>query len=185
MRAIVYFVAGIIGLMFGILVFLVLTGVAKPYRVPTGAMSPTINPGDNIYAESLTYRFFRKPQRGDIVCFSTAGIADIPQPEQPSQAPIYVKRLIGLPGDKLEMHAGKVLVNGKVDAVVSALKIAPGRMYLTAGGFPVDVPADSYFTVGDNTNNSYDSRYWGFVPAANVRGRVVFRYWPLSRIGPL
>lgn len=185
MRSILYLVGSTIALLFGVFVFLSLTGLIHPYRVPTGGMSPTISPGDLIYVESFTYRFFGEPHRGDILCFSTEGITDIAGSESPDQAPIYVMRLIGLAGETLELRNEKVLVNGKEDPVVNARKIAPGRTYLTGSGFPVHVPTNSYFVVGDNTMNSYDSRYWGFLPTKNVKGRAVFRYWPPSRIGSL
>jgi signal peptidase I len=185
MRSFIYVLLGIAGLLVGLFVILSLTGIVHSWRVPTGAMKPTIVPGDIIYTENLSYRF-RKPRRGEIITFATEGILGIPQPEPPEQAVVYIKRVIGLPGDKLELRNEHLFVNGKEDAAASGgFRIVPGRMYLSNDGLPVQVPANSYFAVGDNTDNSYDSRYWGFVPANNLKGRVVWRCWPPSRFGPL
>ena len=183
MRAILYLVAGL-AVMFGVLVFLSLTGLVHAWKVPTGSMAPTIKPGDCIYSENITYHF-RKPRRGEIVCFSINGLNGVVQPEPSPKKIVWEKRVIGLPGDRLELRYGEVLVNGKADSVVTSLKISPGRAYLTGDGDSVLVPANSYFVVGDNTFNSYDSRYWGFVPEKHIVGRAVLIYWPLSRFGRL
>jgi signal peptidase I len=76
-----------------------------------------------------------------------------------------------------------LLVNGKDDPALRFLKVAFGPRYLTNANEVVEVPANSYFVLGDNSHNSFDSRYWGFLPAANIKGRAFFRYWPTSRFG--
>jgi signal peptidase I len=144
-------------------------------------MKPTIEPGDDFYSERISYHF-RKPRRGDIVVFATKGNPLIPESAS-GAAPIFIQRIIGLPGDTLEMHFGDLRVNGKSDPALAERKIVPGPSYLNADGPPVHVPLDSYFVAGDNSPNSFDSRYWGFLPAKNIKGRAWLRYWPLSRFG--
>ena len=184
MRTVLYFVAGTVAVAFGLLVFLSLIGVFHAWKMPTGSMSPTIKPGDCIYSENLSYRI-RKPRRGEIACFKINGMAGLNDPDAEQRTIVWEKRIIGLPGDKLEMRYGEIWVNGKPDPVVTALKISPGRLYLSGNGASVKVPPDAYFVVGDNTYNSFDSRYWGFVPAKNIIGRAFLIYWPLTRFGPL
>jgi signal peptidase I len=174
-------VATVAGLTFGALLCLSVTGQLHAYRVPTGGMKPTIQRGDDFCSERISYHF-RKPRRGDIVVFTTKGISLIPEPDS-GAAPTFIQRIIGLPGDTLKMHFGDLLVNGKPDAALAERKIVSGRSYLNADGTPVHVPLDSYFVAGDNSPNSFDSRYWGFLPAENIKGRAWLRYWPLSRFG--
>ena len=177
MRTVLYFVAGAVALAFGVLVFLSLVGILHDWKVPTGSMSPTIKPGDCIYSENLSYRF-RKPRRGEIVCFKTNGIAGIAaDPAEPERIIVWEKRIIGLPGDKLKMRYGELLVNGKADPALASLKVSPGRTYLTNDGVLVVVPPDSYFVVGDNTHNSFDSRYWGVTDRSSIIGKPLFVYW--------
>lgn len=182
MRILVVVILVIFGFAAVALVFLARTDVLHAYKVPTKAMEPTLSPGDNFYMDGLSYRF-RKPRRGEIVVFRIAGILGIPEPEPLQSSPIFMKRVIGLPGDKLEIHEERLLVNGREDPALASLEIAYGPQYLTEDGATVEVPTDSYFVVGDNSRNSFDSRHWGFVPATNIKGRAFFRYWPLSRIG--
>src|SRR3954462_13946905 len=109
----VYAILAVVGLLFGGLLFLRFSGSLQTWKLPTGGMQPTLSPGDCIFSENVAYRF-RKPRRGEIVVFSTDGLTGIPSdPSQP--APIYIQRLIGLPGDELELRNGALLVNGKDD----------------------------------------------------------------------
>jgi signal peptidase I len=174
----------VLGLVFGLTVFLSFTGDLHRWRVPTRGMAPTISPGDQFYTEGVSYRF-RKPRRGEIVVFGTRGISSIPQPGPSEPDAVYVQRIIGLPGDKLELRDEQVLVNGEEDPAVRFVRLrnAFDGIYLSGPGTQVQIPAESYFVVGDNSANSYDSRYWGFLPARNIKGRAIFRYWPATRIG--
>lgn len=135
--------------------------VAQPFVIPSGSMIPTINIGDRILANKLVYRI-RTPQRGEIVVF---------QPPSELGSTPFVKRLIGLPGDTIEVKDGKVYVNGKIFR-----KGFTGKMNYNYG--PVKVPYKRIFLLGDNRDNSFDSHVWGFVPMKNIIGEGFIIYWP-------
>lgn len=131
--------------------------------VPTGSMEDTIQPGDRIIGWRLNY-LFSDPQRGDIVIFK------YPDDEKK----LYVKRVLGLPGDTLEVKSGVVYINNQpLDEPY--IKEPPFE-----DGGPWTVPEDSYFMMGDNRNHSHDSRFWQntFVAEDKILGKVIFRYWP-------
>lgn len=94
---------------------------------------------------------------------------------------MFIQRLIGLPGDRLQIRNGILRINGKENSTIVS-RMPPGQ-FLRESFSEVEVPADCYFVAGDNREHSYDSRYWGFLPSRNVRGRGWLRYWPLSRFG--
>lgn len=152
-----------------------LAGLLTPYRVPTAAMQPTIRNDDCVLMEGMSY-LLHAPQRGDLLVFSTKGLISTP-PDQ-----VFVKRVVGLPGEKLQIENGALLVNG----AVVAMKASTGEpiRYFNLNRFPdrkaapFVVPANSYFVLGDNSATSLDSRFFGSVPQPNIRGRVWFRYWP-------
>ena len=157
--------------------------VAKPYRIPSSSMEPTLHcarPGayclgrfdDRILADRLIYRF-ESPKRGQIVVFKA------PKEAARKNCPggTFIKRLIGLPGDLIHENRGFVFVNGKLlkDSYVpdSERDRYTGTWY---------VPQGHYFFMGDNRVHSCDSRTWGSVPRANLIGPVMLVYWPPNRI---
>jgi signal peptidase I len=140
--------------------------VAKPFEISTGSMNPTIMPSDRVLANRLLYHF-RGINRGDIVVFR-------PPAELGSSVP-FVKRVVGLPGDVVEVRGGQVYVNGEVFFVEGAA--VPRYAY-----GPVTVPEDSVFVLGDNRNNSVDSHVWGFLTTKAILGEVFMTYWPLGRL---
>jgi signal peptidase I len=170
------------------LAFVIQASVAKPYEIPTPSMTPTIEPGDRIIANRLVYRF-RDIERGDIIVFDPppaaiqecgeAGGGDIP----------FVKRVIGLPGDRVEVSPedGSTIVNGAPLAF-------DGPVLDSYGGdgrkFPV-VPEGRLIVLGDNRASSCDSHQWRydngepdpFLPEDNVIGQAEITYWPLSHAG--
>ena len=153
-----------------ILALLIMTFVARAFTVDGPSMLPTLHDGERLMVDKLTYRF-RDPQRGEIVVFR--------YPANPREH--FIKRIIALPGDVVEIRAGRVYVNG------TALE-EPYVATPTWGHFgPVRVPAGRYFVLGDNRTNSEDSRYpqVGFVPRSYLEGRALWRFWPPSRIGIL
>jgi signal peptidase I len=155
-------------------------------KVPTAAMEPTLQgvsrgTPDHVIVDRVSYRF-SAPRRGDLAVFTTAGIAGIPERS------IFVKRVVGLPGEKIEIRDGHVFANGRQlnerDGIPPVSYTAPSvkTQSVISGGSYV-VPEDAYFMLGDNSRNSFDSRYWGFVPGANIYGRVSRIYYPFSRVG--
>jgi signal peptidase I len=155
----------------GILAFGIRTFVAEARYIPSSSMEPTLQINDRLIIEKVSYHF-HKPERGDIVVFSpTAAL------KAQNFQDAFIKRVIGLPGDKVQVKNGLVYVNGKV---LAEKYIAEEPNY-TYG--PVTVPPDQYLVLGDNRNNSYDSHAWGFVPRENLIGRAVVRFWPFNRLG--
>ena len=158
--------------------------VVHAFKMPTGPMRPTLqpaaadSPADHFFADRLSYRF-TKPKRGDLVVFRTDGISGIPAPHT-----IYVKRLVGLPGETIVIRDLRVFADGRElgpgDGVPAAIDYFNHRS-TDESGFVV--PENSYFVLGDNSRQSYDSRWWGAVPEANVFGRVARIYYPFARAG--
>lgn len=122
-----------------------------------------------------------KPRRGDIVVFKTDGIATLPP------ATFYVKRVAGEPGEHLTISNGNLYVNGKhitLSNVVGQISYQlPPHAETFSPKTDVHVPSGHYYVLGDNSTNSFDSRFWGAVPEANIKGRVAFCYWPPKRAG--
>ena len=164
-----------------------LAGYLRCYNVPTQSMSPALQKGDNIFMEGVSY-LFRAPQRGEVIIFKTDGITNLVTASGAGQ--IYMKRLVGLPGDKLRIADGKIFVNddpleleNEAGPIVYSNAMNRGGFLLTSPQETLVVPEGEFFVLGDNSPNSSDSRYWGFVPAQNLMGRAVVRYWPISRFG--
>ena len=167
------------GLIFVTFVALRLLGLIRPFYIPAASMTPAIAPGDHIMMEGLSYRA-HKPHRGDILFFSTVGLEELPQDQ------IYVKRLAGKPGEHLQLSNGDLHVDGRLVTLSNAAGRIVYRWPQLSSAIPAtqfDVPKTGYFVLGDNSTDSYDSRYWGSVPKENVLGRVWFCYWPLDRVG--
>lgn len=150
---------------FGIAMFAQAT-IAKPYQIPSGSMLPTIQLYDRILTNRLVYRFF-PVERGDVVVFTPPTAID---PEVP-----YVKRVVGLPGDTVEIRNSQVLINGEPYVVPNAVIPA----YTMA---PETVPDGQLFVLGDNRNMSQDSHIWGYVPVQNIIGKAQIIYWPPSHL---
>jgi signal peptidase I len=162
--------------------------VVNPYRIPSSSMEPTLHCAapadgcearfsDRVLANRFIYRF-RDPKRGEIVVFETPPAAR----QRCGAGGTFVKRLIGLPGDRVELRSESglsyVYINGrKLDEPY----IKPGRRDMR-GSETFDVPPGQYFLMGDNRSQSCDSREWGTVPRENLIGKVFATYWPPNRI---
>ena len=147
--------------------------VAEPRYIPSDSMLPTLEVGDRLVVEKVSY-YFRPPASGEIVVFDPPQQLQI-QGYAKDQA--FIKRVIGTPGQTVQVQDGKVYINGR------SLKedyIAEPPTYQME---PVQVPEDQLFVMGDNRNNSNDSHVWGFLPKQNVIGHACYRFWPFSRIG--
>lgn len=151
-----------------ILAFVIRTFVAEARYIPSGSMEPTLQINDRLVVEKLSYDF-SQPEHGQIIVFMPPKEINIDQ--------AFIKRVVGLPGDTVEVANGKVIVNG----------VPQNEPYIAeAPSYPMSarrVPPGYYFVMGDNRNNSYDSHMWGFLPRENIIGRAFFRFWPLNRVG--
>ena len=146
--------------------------VAEARYIPSESMLPTLEINDRLIIEKISYRF-RKPERGDVVVFSPTDAL------KQNYKEAFIKRVIGIPGDIVEIKNGEVFVNNK-KLTEKYIKEPPVYQYP-----PTKVPEGQYLVLGDNRNNSYDSHYWGFVPLKNFIGRATVRFWPPDRLGPL
>ncbi|MGE5544829.1 MAG: signal peptidase I [Bacillota bacterium] len=144
------------------------TFVIEGRWIPSGSMIPTIQVGDRVMVNKFIYHF-KEPERGDIVVFEPPAIIN--------QKDDYIKRIIGLPGDTIEVKDGKVWVNGEA---LNEPYIAETPNYEYG---PVKVPEHALFVMGDNRNMSYDSHLWnGWLTEDHIKGKAFLIYWPLNHV---
>ena len=149
--------------------FVLRSYVFQPFWVPTTSMVTTLQVTDRILVNELSLRY-DTVERGDVMVFR--------YPLDPEV--IYVKRMIGLPGEMLEIRADGVYIDGEK---IEEPYLVQDYGYDPMG--PIRVPDDAYFAMGDNRDYSADSRIWGFVPEENFVGRAFFIYWPMSSLGTI
>jgi signal peptidase I len=158
----------------GVALQVVLLGVfafaftVHPSQVSGFSMEPRIDSGEYVVINTLSYRL-GGPQRGDIIAFR----------HDRSAESVYLKRVIGIPGDRVWIDRGTVFLNGR------PLAERYVRFRDTRSTKPVTVPAGAYYVLGDNRANSDDSRAWGFVSSGDVIGRAMLAIWPPRRLGAL
>jgi len=130
--------------------------------------------GEYLLTDKISYRF-KEPKYGEVVVFKAPKNEDYD----------YIKRLIGMPGDRVVIRDGRVYVNGQLldesGYLDASVKTRPG--IYAKGGLSITVPSGAYFALGDNRDNSSDSRDWGPVPVENIVGKAWVRYWPLNKMG--
>jgi signal peptidase I len=148
-----------------------------------------VDTGDQVFVDKFSYNFIR-PHRGDVFVFRTDNIAGIPGDPETGEHSFYIKRLAGLPGNTLRIDPPLLFVDGKLAEGFGFARVmsakppyhgyAAGRDYMALPAQTFTVPAHSYFAMGDNSEHSYDSRWWGPVPEPNLVGRGLFVYWPFT-----
>lgn len=150
--------------------------VAEARFIPSESMLPTLEVDDRLVVEKISYHF-NPPKRGDIIVFRAP--KEALEAARSTTNDAYIKRVIGLPGETIEIRDGKVIVEGEV---LEENYIQAPPVY-TWG--PDTVPEDQYLVLGDNRNSSSDGHVWGFLERESIIGRAVVRFWPLQRIGGL
>jgi signal peptidase I len=165
-----------------LLALFIRTFVVQAFKIPSGSMEPTLLIGDHILVNKFTYGikvpFLRttlvelgSPERNDVVVFI--------YPVDKSKD--FIKRVIGLPGDEIEIRGEKILINGKPfqdpHGVYTNQSRSGKREKETYHYGPERVPENHYFVMGDNRDHSYDSRYWGYVPFSALKGKAFIIYW--------
>lgn len=149
--------------------------LVQAFKIPTRTMKPTLMEGDLILVDKAIYKK-SEPKRGDVIVFI--------YPEDTKKK--FVMRLVGLPGETVEIKNGEVLING----IILSEPSFTNKYYYNRGNYakegqPIKIPADSYFVLGDNSSLSKDSRYWGFVPKKYLIGKVNKIYYPFERSGAI
>jgi len=159
-----------------VLTLIIRTYVIQAFKIPSGSMRPTLIEGDKLFVNKYLYRF-EPPKRGDIIVFR--------YPKDLKKD--FIKRLVAFEGETVEIRDGKIYVDGKkLDSPETF-----GKFYYynhDPYGNPdekIKVPQGAFFVLGDNSANSQDSRFWGFVPKKNMVGKAIFRWWPLNKLGTL
>jgi signal peptidase I len=157
--------------------------VVQAFKIPTGSMRPTLLEGDLIlvnkfiYGAKVPFTKYRLPKlrelkRGDVIVFI--------YPEDKKKD--FIKRLVGLPKDIIEIKSGTIYVNDEPLLDPAFRRYYYNRGDLAKEGERIVVPENSFFVLGDNSGSSKDSRYWGFVPGDNILGKAIVIYWPPQRI---
>ncbi len=176
-----------------LLIFFLVRASVQNFKVEGSSMDPSLDHGEFILVDKVSYTkfglgpleklipfvdsgddgfLFRGPQRGDVVVF-----------EAPlAEGRDFIKRVIAIPGDTVEVRSGAVIVNGRV--LEEPYIARPASYSWPSNGGPALVPDRQYFVLGDNRDNSSDSHVWGFLPEGNIIGRALFSYWPFREIGP-
>src|SRR3989344_6877962 len=157
--------------------FVVYLFLLQPHQVRGASMEPNLSNGQYILTDKISYRF-DKPRRGDIIVFKA--------PVDPNFD--YIKRIIGLPGESIQIKGGKIIIKNtthpKGFVLEEPYKIngsdQPGTLLEDNREFKIS--EDNYFVLGDNRNQSFDSREWGELSRKNIIGKTWLRYWPISKL---
>ncbi len=175
-----------------ILALIIRTFVVQAFKIPSGSMEDTLLIGDHLLVNKFAYglqvpfsdsRFFsfREPGRGDIIVFEFPEDRDKPF----FQRRDFIKRVVGVPGDVVEMRNKDLYVNGQHYRIPQEIHkdgdVIPGNVAPRDFMPPTTVPEGKYFVMGDNRDRSYDSRFWGFVDDTDIKGRAFIKYWSWDR----
>jgi len=152
----------------GLTALFLISYIIRTFYIPSSSMKPTLVPNDYILVNEFIYRF-AEPKRGDIIVFKP------PNKENP---PDYIKRIVGMENETLEVKDNKVYINGEPqDEPFIPDDQKPDYQY-----GPVKIPPGHFFAMGDNRNNSEDSHIWGFLPRQNIVGKAFIVFWPPTRV---
>ena len=162
-----------------VIFFVIYTFIAQPHLVKGESMQPNYHDGEYILTSKL-YHWIGTPERGDVIVLKS--------PEDPNVQ--FIKRIIGLPGEKIKISDDEVIIfnqdhpDGEVlnEDYLGSSTTTTGSTYLHNGEI-VEIPEDKYIVMGDNRNFSYDSRSWGFLDKSKIIGKAFFVYWPLPQFG--
>lgn len=169
------------------LYLIVQTCLVQSFKIPSGSMENTLLIGDYLMVNKFLFGIrvpftdirlpaIRKPERGDVIVFK--------YPVDTSMD--FIKRVIGVPGDEIQIINKEVFINGTLyknpNEVHKDRQIFPAESVARDNFGPVRVPEGSYFVMGDNRDNSHDSRFWGFVPKSNLVGKAMIKYWSWDNI---
>ena len=165
-----------------LLALFIRTFVVQAFKIPSGSMEPTLLIGDHILVSKFIYGIklpftektllpISNPEREDVVVF----IYPVDKTKD------FIKRVIGLPGETIEIRSGKIFINGtSYEDRFGQYSLSEGKGNPPGGGNqfgPITVPENQIFVMGDNRDHSYDSRFWGFVPAKSIKGKAFIVYW--------
>lgn len=165
-----------------VIAMVIRTFVVQAFKIPSGSMENTLAVGDQLLVNKFIYGLkipfgdtrllaLRHPERGDVLVFRF--------PEDRSKD--FIKRVVGVPGDRIEVREKQVLVNGQPfrhpREVHKEAQVLPREATPRDNFGPVTVPAGSYFMMGDNRDRSYDSRFWGFITESDIRGKAFVKHW--------
>lgn len=151
------------------LVFGLMHVTLQSYEVNLSSMESNFHDGQRVLVEKVTYRF-HSPNRGDVIVFDPPTLTSDP----------YIKRIIGLPGETIEIRDGEIFIDGRLLEETSDFF----SQIPESDSYPLkEIPEDQYFVLGDNRSHSSDSRDWGPVSREDIIGRVWIRYWPLGQLG--
>jgi len=142
-----------------------------PFIVRGASMEPNFHNGDYLMIDEVSYRF-SDPERGEVIVFKN--------PQNPSQK--FIKRIIGLPGEAVQIIGGKVIILKEEKGQTLDESSYLSEFFETPGNLTISLAADEYFVLGDNRFSSFDSRRWGVLPKENILGKVFFRAWPFSAL---
>jgi signal peptidase I len=196
LRSVVELVLTLVGVV--VFVIVIQAFVVKPYRIPSASMEPTLDVGDRVLVDRFSERILgHQPDVGDVVVFHPPSGADAQTCANPNQglnsttpcnqatttksSQTFIKRVVGVGGDRISIRDGHVIRNGKQesDSYINSCSGGLGCDFPTT----ITVPKDSFYMMGDNRGNSDDSRFWGPVPQKWIIGEARVTYWPPKRIG--
>ena len=142
--------------------------VGECYAIQGSCMKPALKNSDRVVVDKVSY-LFNEPKINDIVVFSC----------KQTSGKNFIKRVVGVPGDRIEVKDGILYRNG-LPAYESFVK-----WFIFGKYGPIFIPKGKLCVMGDNRNNSYDSRFWGLLDTKRVKGKAIFRFWPLSKLGTI